>query len=92
MKAGLRENTLGLFSLFVIFLWLSPNWVNFSFTIGTQSYNWTTFVLFILLPLIGLGYLVLAFFKRKCWLFFFGLACIFAFPITMAVGSFLLGP
>lgn len=92
MKAGLRDNTLGLFSLFVIFLWLSPNWVNFSFTIGTQSYNWTTFVLFILLPLIGLGYLVLAFFKRKCWLFFFGLACIFAFPITMAVGSFLLGP
>ena len=92
MKAGLRENTLGLFSLFVIFLWLSPNWVNFSFTIGTQSYNWTTFVLFILLPLIGLGYLVLAFFERKCWLFFFGLACIFAFPITMAVGSFLLGP
>lgn len=92
MKAGLRENMLGLFSLFVIFLWLSPNWVNFSFTIGTQSYNWTTFVLFILLPLIGLGYLVLAFFKRKCWLFFFGLACIFAFPITMAVGSFLLGP
>ena len=92
MKAGLRENTLGLFSIFVIFLWLSPNWVNFSFTIGTQSYNWTTFVLFILLPLIGLGYLVLAFFKRKCWLFFFGLACIFAFPITMAVGSFLLGP
>jgi len=92
MKAGLRENTLGLFSLFVIFLWLSPNWVNFSFTIGTQSYNWTTFVLFILLPLLGLGYLVLAFFKRKCWLFFFGLACIFAFPITMAVGSFLLGP
>ena len=92
MKAGLRENTLGLFSLFVIFLWLSPNWVNFSFTIGTQSHNWTTFVLFILLPLIGLGYLVLAFFKRKYWLFFFGLACIFAFPITMAVGSFLLGP
>ena len=92
MKAGLRENTLGLFSLFVIFLWLSPNWVNFSFTIGTQSHNWTTFVLFILLPLIGLGYLVLAFFKRKWWLFFFGLACIFAFPITMAVGSFLLGP
>ena len=92
MKAGLRENTLGLFSLFVIVLWLSPNWVNFSFTIGTQSHNWTTFVLFILWPLMGLGYLVLAFFKRKCWLFFFGLACIFAFPITMAVGSFLLGP
>ena len=87
MKARLREKALGLFSLFVIFLWLSPNWVNFSFTIGTQSHNWTTFVLFILLPLIGLGYL-----KRKCWLFFFGLACIFAFPITMAVGSFLLGP
>lgn len=92
MKAGLREKTLVLSSLFVVVLWLSPNWVNFSFTIGTQSYNWTTFVLFILLPLIGLGYLVLAFFKRKCWLFFFGLVCIFAFPITMAVGSFLLGP
>ena len=92
MKAGLREKALGLFSLFVVVLWLSPNWVHFSFSIGPYSYNWTTFVLFILLPLIGLGYLVLAFFKRKCWLFFFGLACIFAFPITMAVGSFLLGP
>ena len=92
MKAGLREKALGLFSLFVVVLWLSPNWLNFSFSIGPYSYNWTTFVLFILLPLIGLGYLVLAFLKRKCWLFFFGLACIFAFPITMAVGSFLLGP
>ena len=92
MKARLREKELFFISLFVVVLWLSPNWVHFSFTIGTQSYNWTTFVLFILLPLIGLGYLVLAFFKRKCWLFFFGLACIFAFPITMAVGSFLLGP
>ena len=70
MKAGLREKALGLFSLFVVVLWLSPNWVNFSFTIGTQSYNWTTFVLFILLPLIGLGYLVLAFFKRRATTFF----------------------
>lgn len=92
MKAGLREKALGLFSLFVVVLWLSPNWVNFSFSIGPYSFNWTTFVLFILLPLIGLGYFVLAFFKRKYRLFFFGLACIFAFPITMAVGSFLLGP
>jgi len=78
MKARLREKTLVFISLFVVVLWLSPNWVNFSFSIGPYSYNWTIFVLFILLPLIGL--------------FFFGLACIFAFPITMAVGSFLLGP
>ena len=92
MKARLREKMLVLINLFVVVLWLSPNWINFSFFIGLRSYNWTTFVLFILLPLIGLGYLVLAFFKRKCWLCFFGLACIFAFPITMAVGSFLLGP
>lgn len=92
MKARLREKTLVFISLIVVVLWLSPNWVHFSFSIGPYSYNWTIFVLFILLPLIGLGYLVLAFFKRKWWLFFFGLACIFAFPITMAVGSFLLGP
>ena len=92
MKARLREKTLVFISLFVVVLWLSPNWVHFSLSIGPYSYNWTIFVLFILLPLIGLGYLVLAFFKRKWWLFFFGLACIFAFPITMAVGSFLLGP
>ena len=92
MKARLREKELFFISLFVVVLWLSPNWVNFSFSIGPYSYNWTIFVLFILLPLIGLGYLVLAFFKRKWWLFFLGLACIFAFPITMAVGSFLLGP
>ena len=92
MKTRLRDKILVLISLFVVVLWLSPNRVNFSFSIGPYSYNWTTLVLFILLPLIGLGYLVLAFFKRKCWLFFFGLACIFAFPITMAVGSFLLGP
>ena len=92
MKARLREKTLVFISLIVVVLWLSPNWVHFSFSIGPYSYNWTIFVLFILLPLIGLGYLVLAFFKRKWWLFFFGLACIFAFPLTMAVGSFLLGP
>lgn len=92
MKARLREKTLVFISLFVVVLWLSPNWVHFSFSIGPYSYNWTIFVLFILLPLIGLGYLVLAFFKRKWWLFFFGLACIFAFPLTMAVASFLLGP
>ena len=91
MKARLREKTLVFISLFVVVLWLSPNWVHFSCSIGPYSYNWTIFVLFILLPLIGLGYLVLAFFKRKWWLFFFGLACIFAFPINMAVGSFLLG-
>jgi len=92
MKARLREKTLVFISLFVVVLWLSPNWVNFSFSIGPYPYNWTIFVLFILLPLIGFGYLVLAYFERKWWLFFFGLACIFAFPITMAVGSFLLGP
>ena len=92
MKAILREKKLVFISLFVVVLWLSPNWLNFSFSIGSYSYNWTIFVLFNLLPLIGLGYLVLAFFKRKWWLFFFGLACIFAFPLTMAVGSFLLGP
>lgn len=92
MKARLREKTLVFISLFLVVLWLSPNWMTFSFSIGPYTYNWTTFVLFILLPLVGLGYLVLAFFKRKWWLFFFGLACIFAFPITIAVGSFLLGP
>ena len=92
MKTRLRDKILVLISLFVVVLWLSPNWINFSFSIGLHSYNWTIFVLFILLPLVGLSYLVLAFFERKWWLFFFGLACIFAFPITMAVGSFLLGP
>lgn len=92
MKARLREKTLVFISLFVVVLWLSPNWVNFSFSIGPYSYNWTIFVLFILLPLIGLGYLVLAFFKRKWWLFLFGLACIFSFFISMFLGYLFLGP
>ena len=46
MKARLREKILVLISLFVVVLWLSPNWINFSFSIGLHSYNWTTFVLF----------------------------------------------
>jgi len=48
--------------------------------------------LLFLLPIIGFIYLILAILTRKWWLFLFGLACIFSFAITMALGSYLLGP
>ena len=92
MRLVVSDNTLKLTSLLVAILWLSPTVIEFTVTLGNQAFSWSAFVLLFLLPIIGFIYLILAILTRKWWLFFFGLACIFSFAITMALGSYLLGP
>lgn len=92
MRLVVSDNTLKLTSLLVAILWLSPTVIEFTVTLGNQAFSWSAFVLLFLLPIIGFIYLIFAILTRKWWLFFFGLACIFSFAITMALGSYLLGP
>ena len=92
MRLVVSDKILKLTSLLVVILWLSPTLIEFTVTLGSQTYSWSAFVLLFLLPIIGFIYLILAILTRKWWLFLFGLACIFSFAITMALGSYLLGP
>lgn len=92
MRVEMSNKILRLMSLLVVILWLSPTLVEFTISLGNRAYSWSAFVLLFLLPIIGFIYLILAILTRKWWLFLFGLACIFSFAITMALGSYLLGP
>ena len=92
MRLVVSDKILKLTSLLVMILWLSPTLIEFTVSLGSQTYSWSAFVLLFLLPIIGFIYLIFAFLMRKWWLFLFGLACIFSFPITMALGAYLLGP
>lgn len=92
MRLVVSDKILKLTSLLVVILWLSPTLIEFTVNLGSQTYSWSAFVLLFLLPIIWFTYLIFAFLMRKWWLFLFGLACIFAFPITMALGAYLLGP
>ncbi|MFS9314035.1 1,4-dihydroxy-2-naphthoate prenyltransferase [Streptococcus infantis] len=92
MRLVVSDKFLKFMSLLVVILWLSPTLVEFSISLGNQSYSWSAFVLLFLLPIIGFIYLLLAYLMRKWWLLFFGLACIGSFPITMALGAYFLGP
>lgn len=92
MRLVVNDKILKLSILLVVILWLSPTLIEFSVSLGSQTYSWSTFVLLFLLPIIGFVYLILAFLIRKWWLLFFGIACIFSFAITIALGSYLLGP
>lgn len=92
MRLVVSDKILKLTSLLVVILWLSPTLIEFTVSLGSQTYSWSAFVLLFLLPIIGFIYLIFAFLMRKWWLFLFGLACIFSFPITMALGAYLLGP
>ena len=92
MRLVVSDKILKLTSLLVVILWLSPTLIEFTVSLGSQTYSWSAFVLLFLLPIIGFIYLILAILTRKWWLFFFGLAYIFSFAITMALGSYLLGP
>ena len=92
MRLVVSDKFIKLASLLVVILWLSPTLIEFTVTLGSQTYSWSAFVLLFLLPIIGFIYLILAILTRKWWIFFFGLACIFSFAITMALGSYLLGP
>ena len=92
MRVEISDKMLKLSCLLVAILWLSPTLIEFTVSLGSQTYSWSAFVLLFLLPIIGFIYLILAILTRKWWLFLFGLVCIFSFAITMALGSYLLGP
>ena len=92
MRVEISDKILKLSCLLVAILWLSPTLIEFTVSLGSQTYSWSAFVLLFLLPIIGFIYLILSILTRKWWLFLFGLACIFSFAITMALGSYLLGP
>ena len=92
MRLVVSDKILKLTSLLVAILWLSPTLIEFAVSLGSQTYSWSAFVLLFLLPIIGFIYLIFAFLIRKWWLFLFGLVCVFSFPITMALGTYLLGP
>ena len=92
MRLVVSDKILKLTSLLVVILWLSPTLIEFTVSLGSQTYSWSAFVLLFLLPIIGFIYLILAILTRKWWLILIGLACLFSFAITMALGSYLLGP
>ena len=92
MRLVVSDKILKLTSLLAVILWLSPTLIEFTVSLGSQTYSWSAFVLLFLLPIIGLTYLIYSILMKKWWLFLFGLVCIFSFPITMALGYYLLGP
>ena len=92
MRLVVSDKILKLTSLLIVILWLSPTLIEFTVSLGSQTCSWSAFVLLFLLPIIGFIYLILAILTRKWWLILIGLACIFSFAITMALGSYLLGP
>ena len=92
MRLVVSDKILKLTSLLVVILWLSPTLIEFTVSIGSQTYSWSAFVLLFLLPIIGFIYLILAILTRKWWLILIGLACLFSFFISMFLGYLFLGP
>ena len=92
MRVEISDKILKLSCLLVAILWLSPTLIEFTVSLGSQTYSWSAFVLLFLLPIIGFIYLILAILTRKWWLILIGLACLFSFFISMFVGYLFLGP
>lgn len=92
MRLVVNDKILKLTSLLVAILWLSPTLIEFTVSLGSQTYSWSAFVLLFLLPIIGFIYLILALLTRKWWLILIGLACLFSFFISMFLGYLFLGP
>ena len=92
MRLVVSDKILRLTSLLVAILWLSPTLIEFTVSLGSQTYSWSAFVLLFLLPIIGFIYLILAILTRKWWLILIGLACLFSFFISMFLGYLFLGP
>ena len=92
MRLVVSDKILKLTSLLVVILWLSPILIEFTVSLGSQTYSWSAFVLLFLLPIIGFIYLILAILTRKWWLILIGLACLFSFFISMFLGYLFLGP
>ena len=92
MRLVVSDKILKLTSLLVVILWLSQTLIEFTVSLGSQTYSWSAFVLLFLLPIIGFIYLILAILTRKWWLILIGLACLFSFFISMFLGYLFLGP
>ena len=92
MRVEISDKILKLSCLLVAILWLSPTLIEFTVSLGSQTYSWSAFVLLFLLPIIGFIYLILTILTRKWWLILIGLACLFSFFISMFLGYFFLGP
>ena len=92
MRLEISDKILKLSCLLVAILWLSPTLIEYTVSLGSQTYSWSAFVLLFLLPIIGFIYLILAILTRKWWLILIGLACLFSFFISMFLGYFFLGP
>jgi len=92
MRLEISDKILKLTSLLVVILWLSQTLIEFTVSLGSQTYSWSAFVLLFLLPIIGFIYLILAILTRKWWLILIGLACLFSFFISMFLGYLFLGP
>ena len=92
MRVEMSDKILKLTCLLVVILWLSPTLIEFTVSLGSQTYSWSAFVLLFLLPIIGFIYLILAILTRKWWLILIGLACLFSFFISMFLGYLFLGP
>lgn len=92
MRVEISDKILKLSCLLVAILWLSPTLIEFTVSLGSQTYSWSAFVLLFLLPIIGFIYLILAILTRKWWMILIGLACLFSFFISMFLGYLFLGP
>ena len=92
MRLVVSDKFIKLTSLLVVILWLSPTLIEFTVSIGSQTYSWSAFVLLFLLPIVGFIYLILAILTIKWWLILIGLACLFSFFISMFLGYLFLGP
>ena len=92
MRVEISDKILKLSCLLVAILWLSPTLIEFTVSLGSETYSWSAFVLLFLLPIIGFIYLILAILTRKWWLILIGLACLFSFFISMFLGYLFLGP
>ena len=92
MRLEISDKILKLSCLLVAILWLSPTLIEFTVSLGSQTYSWSAFVLLFLLPIIDFIYLILAILTRKWWLILIGLACLFSFFISMFLGYLFLGP
>ena len=92
MRVEISDKMLKLSCLLVAILWLSPTLIEFTVSLGSQTYSWSAFVLLFLLPIIGFIYLILAILTKKWWLILIGLACLFSFFISMFLGYLFLGP
>ena len=92
MRLVVSDKILKLTSLLAVILWLSPTLIEFTVSLGSQTFSWSAFVLLFLLPIIGFIYLILAILTRKWWMILIGLACLFSFFISMFLGYLFLGP